>query len=172
MPVEKEFKFVMSLDIKEEQLSNPILFKQYYLKNGGRVRFEEENGVVKKITFNYKEFISPELGQVEIETPLSQEDAHLLKSVASSLLTKVRCEYVDANNNKWEIDFFKDQNNETYFVLMELEVESKSDFDLSILPEYISSNILLEVSEDDNSFTSKKLENIEYAKLQLKKYCK
>lgn len=169
MPIEREFKFVMSMNLTENDINfgiEPITFHQYYLNNGGRIRYEIKNNIVDKIKFNYKEFISPEIGQVEIECDISEDDAELLKSVSISKLEKVRHFYVDGNGLKWEIDFFKNQN-QTYFILMEVEVET-GEFDLNKLPDIIKNNIQHIVNSDDNSFTSKKLESMEYAKLKMK----
>ena len=170
MPIEKEFKFVMSMDLIESDIDfgiEPITFYQYYLKNGGRIRYEIKNDIVDKIKFNYKEFISPKIGQVEIECDISETDAELLKSVSISKLEKIRHFYVDCAGLKWEIDFFKNED-QTYFILMEVEVDN-SPFDISNLPNEIKSKIIHQVKEDDSSFTSKKLEDVAYAKYLLTK---
>jgi hypothetical protein len=95
---------------------------------------------------------------VEIEKSISEEDFDEMRSQASGWVTKTR--YVVG---LWEIDFFKNEKDETYFIMAEIELPDGVKKP-SKVPALVTENLLYEVPIEDVRFSSKKLSDIDYAR--------
>ncbi len=99
---------------------------------------------------------------IEIEKKMDQRDFGDLWPQCLNKLRKIRHIVHEDKSHKWEIDFFKDHNNETYFAMAEYEMpegQKKPD----VIPDFIASNLLFEVPLTDCRFSSKLLGDVRYA---------
>ncbi len=97
---------------------------------------------------------------IEVEKKISSSDYNELIKVSDGMVKKIR--YVVGG---WEVDFFKD-GTETYFVMAEIELPDGVK-EPKRLPRFISDHLLLAVPVNDCRFSSKKLSDVEYAKVLL-----
>lgn len=157
---ENEFKFVIK-DCEEEiarMAEKKYLIEQGYLLVGRGIslRFRKSQNDSKNSYF--MTFKCSAGGRViEIEKKLDYRDFHDLWPQCMNKLEKIR--YV---LDGWDIDFFKDHNNETYFAMAELELPEGEV--PGIIPDFIESNLLHKVELTDCRFSSKILGDVRYAK--------
>ena len=175
MPIEIEYKFVIKYEgddiikkiMKECDSHSISKIKQVYLKGKGRVREYSypytKSGQPEKsfYEFNYKEQLV-DGGNFEIEKEISKDDYDIALTVSTSSFVKNRLTF-KTKSHKWEVDFFMNEHDNVYFVLMECEVDDGIKPNIDELPEFIKNSIVYSVDLDDNDFTSKKLGNVEYA---------
>ena len=105
---------------------------------------------------------------VEIENLIDERDFNDLWSQCMNKLEKIRY-FIYDKNNVWEVDFFKDHNQENYFCLAEFEIK-EADAVLGAMPifhknipNFIKEDLLHEVELTDCKFSSKLLADIRYA---------
>lgn len=171
MPVENEIKYVLfaedpdSLEEKFESSNfKKYLINQVYLSDEARIR--KMTSVKKgKPEFNFT--FKRKIGKVnvEIEKKISEDDFHMLYETKVDSLFKVRYkwQYSDTGD-EWVVDFFKDEVNRTYFILVECEMVNPRQSKPKLVPELISQHILYEVPRIKSTIcSSKKLANIQYA---------
>jgi CYTH domain-containing protein len=77
-------------------------------------------------------------------------------------LEKIRYFIPDKKDQVWEVDFFKDHRNKTYFCLAEFEMP-EGQLTPDFLPSYIKDNLIYEVALTDCRFASKLLADVRYA---------
>lgn len=169
MPTENECKFILHMEC-EEQIGK-LAEEKWRLHQGWlmagkgyslRCR-KQTDRLNKKTTYilNYKCTVAS--GRtVEIEKRMDERDFNDLWPQCLNKIEKVRCVVYDKYHEKWEIDFFKDHNQQTYFAMAEFEMpEGKLAPDT--LPPFIRNNLLHEVPLTDCRFASKLLGDVRYA---------
>ena len=174
MPIELEYKYILSEDpdyenrLKKFLIENKFVYnvrhiEQHYLAGGGRIRSSRSNNEdIATNYFCYKEPLKKGDGNIEFDMIISSDDFYLCVKNAEVSLIKNRYE-IFSDNHKWEIDIFL-HNEKSYFNLMEVEVKNKDDDPSTIsLPSIVRNNIILKTLDDDR-FTSKKLACRKHAK--------
>ena len=101
---------------------------------------------------------------IELNQEIDERDYDDIVNEASSILYKYRYEIYDDHRQKWEVDFFQDPRNNTfYFTMAELEVP-EGVTSIEYIPPFIQDHVLFYVPQDQNNeYSSKKLENVKYA---------
>lgn len=179
MPIEREFKYVLDhRNDLEAQLKDQgylgIEIKQGYLSKGGRIRsksYPQGHGFEGKtqFIFTYKHKLSSRPGCLEIEQNISEDDFNLAWDEADHTIDKVR--YVIQGTDDpvngvsplvWEIDFFRDDNGQTYFALAECEVHQGQDRPQDVNT-FVKEHLLLAVDENDGRFQNRKLSDVKRA---------
>ena len=174
MPTENEVKFVLFLECEErinKLAEEKWRIHQGYLMAGKgtslRIR-KQADRLNKKFTYTLTFKSTVASGRVvEIEKRLDERDYTDLWPQCFNKLEKIRCILYDNNHEMWEIDFFKDHNQQTYFAMAEFEMPEgkiKPDF----IPDFIKSNLLHEVALTDCRYASKLLADPRYATELLK----
>jgi CYTH domain-containing protein len=159
MPIENERKFVLEDDGRlEQQLANApgvtrSLLRQAYLDVSGlRIRSIEAQGT-KRHVFTYKRLVERQV--VEIETDISAADFERLWSQRVVMLQKARYSWPDGRFH-WDVDFFKGDEDCTYFALAEVEMPEDEKMPPP-LPPQLAGHLLAMAPAGDLRFTSKRL---------------
>jgi len=125
MPIENERKFVLLDDGRLEQqlahvpgVTKSFLRQAYLDVSGMRIRSLEADGR-KRYVFTYKREVDGQV--VEIETEISPVDFERLWSQRRETLQKMRYSWTDGPFH-WDVDFFKADDNRTYFTQAEVEM--------------------------------------------------
>jgi len=168
MPIENEQKFILSLDAEEDiKNSCPMFFKiqQGYISNNARIRITTQlNGqTIYEFIFKYK----TQDNITFVTSPkITEEDFGILRNEVKSVILKTKY-ILYTNAGEWEVNFLKNEFDETYFVLAEYEMpawQSRPD----TIPDVIQKHLLKIVDKEDASFTNKRLSNEAYAVKKLK----
>lgn len=166
MPTENEKKLVLN-PACESSISkiakNSLKLSQGYLmvSRGISLRVRKVKNHKTKYYMTFKSSVN--CGRVvEIEKKIDQRDFLDLWDQALNKLEKVRYLVKDKSYQIWEIDFFKDHNNETYFCLAELEMPENQVKPISV-PSFITENLLYDVLLTDSRFSSKLLSDVRYS---------
>jgi CYTH domain-containing protein len=117
----------------------------------------------KKINFfmTFKTTVNGGGRTVEIEKRISKRDFKDIWPLCLNKLDKIR--YLIHNAEElWEIDFFKDYANKTYFAMAELEMPENKTKPNNI-PDFIKNNLIFEVPLIDSRFSSKLVADVKYA---------
>lgn len=159
MPIENERKFVLKDDAELEAMLavkagvTKSLLRQAYLDvSGMRIRSVEEGGAVRHV-FTYKRPVDGLV--VEIETEISPIDFERLWSQRRETLQKVRYSWTDGPFH-WDVDFFKTDDNRTYFTQAEVEMP-EDQTEPPPLPTSLASHLLATAPAGDSRFASKRL---------------
>jgi CYTH domain-containing protein len=195
MPIERELKFVLNhssslmTDLRDAAAAEnaPVSgtvcaygIDQGYLQKGSRVRELSPvylggipSGVAKPhYRFTYKQKLSNQPGDLEIECELTKADFDLAWAEAERKLYKVRV-VLPRGNFKFEVDHFYESRDHfldgepPYLVLAEVELPNQgtqfaySPEDLPLHP-IIEKHLLAAVPEGDNRFSNRKLGDTEY----------
>ena len=159
MPIENERKFVLNDngDLEPRLAGRPGVTKSFlrqaYLDvSGMRIRSVEEGGAIRHV-FTYKRPVDGQV--VEIETDISAVDFERLWSQRRETLQKLRYSWTDGPFH-WDVDFFKTDDNRTYFVLAEVEMP-EADTVPPPPPAVLAPHVLLLAPRSDPRFTSKRL---------------
>lgn len=175
MPIEFEYKYVISFDILKEidnlNFIETRKIKQGYLKDSidNTIRIRSIEDVDKKThewVFTFKQRIPNTLKIIEIEQHLDKSDADALWKMCDRKLKKTRKCFLDEKNILWELDLFY-SNKEIYFI--QAEVELKINSKQPKVPNFLKKHILYKVPLTDERFSNKKLSNVSYAKKLYKK---
>lgn len=158
MPTENERKYVLTdcEDAIAKICDEKIKIDQGYLpliKGSLRIR----KSIGKKENYNLTFKLNNEIRIIEVETKLDKRDFDDIWVYCLNKLSKVRYKVKD-----WEIDFFKDHNNQTYFSMAEIEMEEGKK-EPEFLPSFIKKNLIHTVAEKDGRFSSKLLSEVRYA---------
>lgn len=169
MPIENERKYVLDVE-QDERAARKFLaslqdlpgtkvyeFNQGYLEGSCRIRQSMPWSVDEQTVnyFTYKTKVNGE--QVEIETQISEVDFDLLWLKVSKIVTKIRVVVPTLNGDVWEVDFFRMANRKGFYLVM-AEVELPQGVEKpNLLPAFIQSNLLHEVTFGDKRFNSKNL---------------
>lgn len=169
MPTENERKYVLCMEC-EDQINKIAEEKwriaQGYLMvgKGTSLRCRKQSDRQKlRMSYSMTFKATASSGRVvEIEKRLNERDFNDLWPMCLNKVEKIRCIVYDKSHDMWEIDFFKDHNQQTYFAMAEFEMpEGKLQPDT--IPPFISNNLLHEVALTDCRFASKLLGDVRYA---------
>lgn len=175
MPTENERKFVLRLDLSADVI-NKVARTSYQIQQGYlmaskgmslRLRSSLEQNGEQRYFMTYK-CSSPAGRVVEIEKKIDRRDFIDLWPQCMNKLLKDR--YEVASQHLWEVDFFKDHNEQTYFVMAEVELPEGTTKPTTI-PKLLSDNLVYEVGLTDCRFASKLLGDVRYAKETYKLLC-
>lgn len=131
--------------------------EQSYIGRGARIRIQKKDNKAKYL-FTFKQIVESEV--VEIEKKISKLDYDLLHKESTNVVYKTRYKVGD-----WDVDFFKHEG-ENYFVMAEIELP-RGQKEPNFIPKFIEDNLIYVVEVTDQRFSSKKLSNVEYAKVLL-----
>ena len=170
MPTENERKYVLLIEPNVQQLIAKKANRLLAIEQGWIHHGEGWNIRVRK-TFGphypdpryqatFKQDVPSRL--IEIETDIDERDYYDLLKLSDSVLQKTRY-VIPVGVLKWEIDFFYDsKRSNLYFVMAEVELP-EGILNPPSIPDFISDHLLFEVPSDNTKFSSRKLQNIEYA---------
>ncbi len=165
MPTENELKYVIALDTEAKfaEIARPLHIWQGYPSavRGMTVRVRRvKDGDKDVYVFTYKNNNGKRV--IEIEQEIDQRDYTDLWDQSLVRMEKVRYKYA-APYKGWEVDFFKDHGDETYFAMAECEMpEGQKEPDK--VPKLIRNNLLFAVPASDERFSSKLIADPRYAK--------
>lgn len=172
MPTENELKYVLKLNCEPVIVAasggGDGVSQGYLVANKGvslRVRSVRRVAGGMKYTMTYKHSVKKRV--VEIETEIDRRDFDDLWGATVNRVVKTRHKVKDAKNQVWEIDFFKDHDNQNYFAMAELEMPEGQTAPV-LIPPFIQFNLLYAVPLEDGRFASKLLADVRYAKAILK----
>lgn len=160
MPIENERKFVLS-DLSgalEARIGARPGVKRTYLRqayldaSGLRIRSIESADSTRHI-FSYKRLVDDQV--VEIETDISSADFARLWKTRREALHKARYSWRDGAF-LWDVDFFKTDDDRTYFALAEVEMP-ETETNPPSPPDILAPHVLLLAPRLDPRFTSKRL---------------
>ena len=159
MPIENERKFVLKDDgdlepqlAKQSGVTRSFLRQAYLDVSGMRIRSVEEGGAIRHV-FTYKRAVDGQI--VEIETEISAVDFERLWSQRRETLQKLRFSWTDGPFH-WDVDFFKTDNNRTYFTQAEVEMP-EGQVEPPPLPASLAPYLLATAPAGDPRFASKRL---------------
>jgi len=159
MPIENERKFVLDDDgaLERRLAASPgvtrSLLRQAYLDASGlRIRSIECGGRVRHI-FSYKRPVDDQM--VEIETEIAPIDFERLWTLRRETLQKMRYSWADGRFH-WDVDFFKTDDNRTYFTQAEVEMPEEQS-EPPPLPPSLADHLLATAPAGDPRFASKRL---------------
>lgn len=169
MPTENERKYVLRPDTENyfsKLAEDKLHISQGYLiaSRGVSLRFRKSySNPAKKINYCLTFKYNVAGGRViEIEKKVEERDFNDLWPQCLNKLHKIRYLVRDMHKQLWEIDFFKDHNEQTYFAMAEFEMpEGKLKPDH--IPKFITDNLVYEVALTDSRFASKLLGDVRYA---------
>lgn len=107
----------------------------------------------------------------EVEMLLEEADFNVYWKNTEHALNKLRYIYyhdIWSIRYKWEIDVFKDSNDESYFWMAEIELP-EGDLDPIEIPPIVRDHLIYKVPLTDGRFSSIKLSDIGYAKELLRR---
>ena len=171
MPTENERKYILlnepsvihSIAKKAQKI---LAIEQAWLHNGKgwNLRIRKTFGPhfsEPKFYLTYKQNTDKRL--IEIETEIEERDYYdLLKLSSNTTLQKTRY-VIPVGVLKWEIDLFYDKKRTIpYFVMAEVELPEGTKTP-KIIPNFVLDNLVLEVPIGNNQYSSRKLQDIEYA---------
>jgi hypothetical protein len=168
MPTENEIKFVLKLNCEDQIVKNSdksYFIKQgYFNEKGPAVRIREISAKNEKpvFIFGFKCFSNNRV--IEIEKHINSKDYRDLWEKTIIRLEKKRYEIVFTRKDLsylWVVDFFK-TNEENYFCLAEYELFN-FELEPAFIPDIITRNLIYQAKQGDNSFSSRKLANVNYA---------
>jgi CYTH domain-containing protein len=168
MPTEHELKFVLDVDcekvIAKESTRTKTLSQGYLcLSKGMAVRVRE---TVDGTDIKYEMCVKTRVKSgrcVEVETPIDIRDFNDLWEITVNRVEKVR--YIIGTKKKeiWEVDFFKDHHQKTYFAMAEHEMP-ENQLTPNNMPSIIRKHLIFEVPLLDDRFSSKRLADVKHAK--------
>lgn len=164
MPTEFERKYVINTisesSVSENSYSKYNISQGYLIATRGitvRVRKLVEKD--EKYFFTLKVNVAGRV--VEIEQEMDRRDFYDLWDIALNKLEKIRY-LLKHKKSTWEVDFFKDYKNETYFAVAEIELP-EGQFEPESIPKIILENTIFFVPIDDGRFSNKLLGDAKYA---------
>lgn len=159
MPIENERKFVLrdDGDLEARLATRPGVTRSYlrqaYLDvSGMRIRSAQEGGTIRHL-FTYKRPVDGQV--VEIETEISAVDFERLWSQRRETLQKLRYSWTDGPFH-WDVDFFKTDDDRTYFTQAEVEMP-EGQIEPPPLPPGLADHLLGMAPAGDPRFASKRL---------------
>ena len=165
MPIENERKFVLTDDADLEAglarasgVTRSFLRQAYLDVSGMRIRSMETDGAIRHV-FTYKRPVDGQI--VEIETEISAVDFERLWSQRRETLQKLRYSWTDGPFH-WDVDFFKTDDNRTYFTQAEVEMPEEQ-VEPPPLPPSLADHLLATAPAGDPRFASKRLANKAHA---------
>ena len=179
MPTENERKYVLSLESEQEfefcQFKFcKLLLHQGYLAfaKGMTLRLRSSQEIIKGVAEGelkrklcYKQKVNNRV--IEIEKKIDKRDFEDLWTTCLNKVQKYRYS-INLNKNLWEIDFFKNHHNETYFAMAECEMP-EGQVEPQFIPDIIQKHMLYSVPLDSDEYSTKRLACITHAKKIYKK---
>jgi len=165
MPTENELKYVIATDTEKQfaAVARPLHIWQGYptAVRGMTVRIRRVNDGNKDCyLFTYKNNVGSRV--VEIETPIDLRDFNDLWNQCLVRMEKVRYKYGNPYKG-WEVDFFKDHHNHTYFAMAECEMP-EGQKQPNYIPTLVQQHLIYAVPAGDERFSSKMIADPRYAK--------
>jgi len=170
MPTENERKYVLRPNTSKSTVANICNNRVYHICQGYliatrgitvRVRSLSDSRCPDQFYFTLK--VTTHNGRVvEIENPIDQRDFLDLWDICLNKLEKTRYK-LNGKYKGWDIDFFRDHDNQTYFVMAECEMPEGQAAPVEI-PAQIKDALLYEVPLNDCRFSSKLISDVRYAK--------
>jgi len=170
MPTENERKFVLDIAsyvekdfLKHSDSIRHIRQGYLFFSKGASLRVretieEEKSGVKHEIC------IKQRAGSrvIEIEKKLDNRDFHDLWDISLNRLEKIRYNCV-WKGQLWEVDFFKNHEQQNYFAMAEHEMP-EGQISPDFIPARIKEHLIFEVPLDDDRFSSKRIACVNHAK--------
>ena len=112
---------------------------------------------------------------IEVSAPINQQDFEAFWEKAKGKLLKFRYliktdtteQYKQPDGSSWEeiweIDFFKTLDNETYFVMAEVEIPDDRKEPIFVPPDVVRDNTVFAVPQGDSRFSNTRLGKVKYA---------
>lgn len=169
MPIEHEFKYVVSLDLLKEwpeaklriECKDWRSMEQGVALHGPGAYLRVRSVTVKGTTSWFLTFKKKDCDEtVEIENPIGEEDALKLWAGCYWKLKKDRYIFKDGDL-KWEVDLFKN-GKDIYFILVEVELPPGAPRPKA-MPDFLQKNLIYEVPLIDDRCSNKKLGDVSYA---------
>ncbi len=168
MPTEHEMKFILNPNCEQEIAR--LAKKHYFISQGYLIASRGISLRIRKsqldkksrYTTTFKCSVNGNSRVVEIEKRIDERDYTDLWALCLNKLEKQRHVIKDSMGETWEIDFFKDYRNETYFAMAELEMPEGQILP-KIIPKFISNNLVYQVPLTDCRFSSKLISDVRYA---------
>jgi hypothetical protein len=157
MPQENELKYIVRWDIALEAklkfCHDCVYIEQAYLNDRARLRRKISEGHDESFVFTYKQRLSHGRN-IEIETPISEQDYRGLLSFSTERLTKNRIT-IQHSNIRWDIDFpcWKHGN---HFIIAEAEMADTMEQPERML-EVLEPYVVFAVPRTDRRFTARRL---------------
>jgi len=184
MPTENELKFVLKLDDSiqyqaMEMACETLKIRQGYLDAGNdltvRVREQLSREGVVCYFLQVKTIIKDSGRQIEVSAPINERDFEDFWEKTKARITKIR--YIvktkthdfhkddegDLWIERWDVDFMKTGDNETYFSVAEIELPERVKEPLFAIPGFIQENTLFRVPRGDSRFSNCRLADVGYA---------
>ena len=178
MPTENERKYVLRLDCEKEIDFCNFKLQKFYLHQGYlafskgmtlRLRSSQEiidNNLQEiKRKLCYKQKVNNRV--VEIEKKLDKRDFDDLWVNCLNKVQKIRYS-INLGKYLWDIDFFKNHHNETYFVMAECEMPENC-IEPKFIPDIIQKHLIFSVPMDSDDYSTKRLACASHAKKVYKK---
>ena len=168
MPTENELKYVIRMDsendVRRMADCTQIIYQGYLVASrGASLRIRKVWNPKKGNTNYFMTFKYTVNGRViEVETKIDKRDFDDLWSVSMNKLEKVRHKVKASSGEVWEIDFFKDHHDRTYFALAEIEMP-EGQLAPIMIPPFLNEIIIHSVPLTDTRFASKLLADVRYA---------
>lgn len=170
MPTENERKYVLLnepavIDRVAKKAQKIYAIEQAWVQygKGWNLRIRKKFGPIlsePKFYLTYKQNTNKRL--IEIENEIEERDYYDLLKLTDSILQKTRY-VIPIGALNWEVDlFFDSKRSNVYFVMAEIELPEGTHKPKAV-PDFVLDNLLFEVPIDNNQFTSRKLQDIEYA---------
>lgn len=167
MPTENELKYVLRMNCEKEiakiAKEKMAIHQGYLVSSKGIVLRVRASGTAEGIKYYMTFKYSTKQRVIEVEKKLDKRDFDDLWEACMNKLDKIRYEVKDSNKQVWEIDFFKNHDDQTYFAMAEHEMPEGKAFP-DMIPQFITSNLLYAVPLTDTRFASKLLADVRYAK--------
>lgn len=161
MPTENEKKFVLQIDEEyfKKHACTKFNISQGYLFSSKGISLRCRRAK-KGFYLTLKSSVNGRV--VEIENQINERDFNDLWTQCMNKLEKTRYVLDDGNGQFWEIDFFKDHNDQNYFCLAEFEMP-EGQLSPKFIPKFIKERLIFEVPLTDCRFASKLLADMRYA---------
>jgi CYTH domain-containing protein len=166
VPTENEIKFV--LDMNCERFVRKVAKVRYHIRQGYlfgskgvTTRIREVVGRKRTRWYHTNKYATRDR-VIEIEKKIDFRDFSDLWCQTMNKLEKVRYEVPDGDV-VWEIDFFRDHHDHTYFAMAEVELpEGVAAPD--VVPPFVREHLVYEVPLTDSRFSSKLLADVRHAR--------
>lgn len=167
MPTENERKFILKIKSESEISSyakEKRLINQAYLafSKGISVRLRETiySHSEPRLEICFKQNVKNRV--IEIEKKIDKRDFSDLWETSVNRLEKIR--YIVEDKKKiWEVDYFKEHHQQTYFAMAEYEMP-ENQLTPEFIPDIIKEYLLYEVPMFDDRFSSKRIADVKYSK--------
>jgi CYTH domain-containing protein len=99
---------------------------------------------------------------IEVEKKIDKRDFDDLWEISVNRLEKIRY-IVEDKKVIWEVDYFKEHHQQTYFAMAEIEMP-ENQLAPSSIPAIIKKHLVFEVPATDDRFASKRIADVKYSR--------